>query len=839
MKSSIKQSTLTFILNTASIILIALSITAFYFIVQSERAVDRANAARYDLVNNARHFTEASEYLTRESRAYAATGKKAHYDNYLHEADDLKNREVSLGNMRWIGLSAKETELVDQMEALSDGLTPLEKEAVRRVEAGDTAAAMQAVYGPAYENRASLIRRTQEVFIREIDMRTDDQVRSLMEVSRHWVLVTLVCLLVTALIQVVAAVAIHQKVIIPLIAVRDEMVNIARGDLSGEFKAEADGSEIGMLIGSIKSTKAELKKYIWDISDKLAAIAGGDLATRVKIDYIGDFTRIKEAINEIAGILLAQSEQDKKSRAELEEAYEGAQAANKSKSAFLSSMSHEIRTPINAIIGMTNIARSAADATKKDYCLDKVTEASTHLLGVINDVLDMSKIDANKLELSPVEFNIEKMLSKVVNIIGFRVEEKHQKLSVRIDRSLPRRVVADEQRLAQVLTNLLSNAVKFTPEKGAIHVEARIESEDDDGYTIFASVKDSGIGISKKQQDKLFTSFMQADAGISRKFGGTGLGLAISKNIVELMGGRIWVESEEGNGSTFAFVVRAGKGTGEERGALLPNVKWEEMRVLAVDDEPDVREYFKDIAERLGFSCDVAASGPEAVGLIERTGGYDIYFIDWHMPEMDGVELVSHLRALGDRNSAVIMISSAEWDEIEERAKEAGVDRFVPKPLFPSSIADAITECLGHGLVMPENRADEETPDFSSYHILLAEDVDINREIVLAMLEDTGINITCAANGTEAVAAMERQGDDFDMIFMDVQMPELDGHEATRRIRALENPHAKTMPIVAMTANVFREDVEACLAAGMDDHVGKPLDFDEVIDKLKEYLPKR
>jgi signal transduction histidine kinase/CheY-like chemotaxis protein len=517
-----------------------------------------------------------------------------------------------------------------------------------------------------------------------------------------------------------------------------------------------------------------------------------------------------------------------------------AEAANIAKSSFLSNMSHEMRTPMNAIIGMTAIAKASGDAEKKDRCLGKIEEASTHLLGVINDILDMSKIEANKLELSPVSFDFEKMLQKVAGIVNFRVDEKNQDFAVRIDRNIPRVLFGDDQRLAQVLTNLLSNAVKFTPEGGSITLDARLDGEDDDACTLRMSVTDTGIGISKEQQSRLFTSFGQAESSTSRKFGGTGLGLAISKRIAELMGGRIWIESELGKGSTFAFTVRLKRGAEEYRSFLDPGVNWGNVRVLAVDDSPDILEYFGEIAGRLGVACDLALSGEEACARIGRDGPYDIYFVDWRMPGIDGIELSRRLKGQGtDHASVVIMMSAAEWNTIEREAREAGVDKFIPKPLFVSAIADCINEalCAGAMTAAEERRPEEEKGCFEGRRILLAEDVEINREIVLTLLEPTALSIDCAENGAEAVRLFSENPGRYGMIFMDVQMPEMDGCEATRRIRALGVPGAKEIPIVAMTANVFREDVEKCLEAGMNDHVGKPLNFEEVMARLRKYLP--
>jgi PAS domain S-box-containing protein len=414
---------------------------------------------------------------------------------------------------------------------------------------------------------------------------------------------------------------------------------------------------------------------------------------------------------------------------------EQALSASRAKSAFLANMSHEIRTPMNAITGMTAIGKSAADAERKDYCFTKIEDASRHLLGVINDILDMSKIEANKFELSPVKFNFEKMIQSAVNVVNFRIEEKHQKFTVHIDKKIPKNLIADDQRLTQVITNLLGNAVKFTPEHGSIGLDARFLDEKDDICTIEITVKDTGIGITPEQQENLFNSFQQAEITTTRRFGGTGLGLAISKSIVEMMGGTIQVSSEQGKGSTFIFTIQV---------------------------------------KKIAQENDVTNEPPEA-GQNMKEGEHNL----------DGIL-------------------------------------------------------------------------FTGRRILLVEDVEINREIVLALLEPTQLEIDCAENGTEAVRKFSAAPDAYNLIFMDIQMPEMDGYEATQRIRAIEaernagtsftkneTPDSngelllerpRGVPIIAMTANVFREDIEKCIEAGMDDHVGKPLDFDEVLAKLKNYL---
>jgi signal transduction histidine kinase/CheY-like chemotaxis protein len=514
-----------------------------------------------------------------------------------------------------------------------------------------------------------------------------------------------------------------------------------------------------------------------------------------------------------------------------------AETANRAKSEFLSNMSHEMRTPMNAIIGMTSIGKSAPDVEKKDYAFGKIEDASHHLLGVVNDILDMSKIEANKLELSSAEFDFGRMLSKIVDVINFRVTEKKQSFQMSVDKAIPDRLVGDDQRLTQVIMNLLSNAVKFTPAGGSIRMNAHLTGEAEGVCTLQFEVTDTGIGISEEQQEHLFNSFQQADSSISRNFGGTGLGLAISKRIVELMGGRIWIESELGKGAVFSFTVQATRGGTERHSLLNPGVNWGNLRVLAVDDDAEVLEYFKEIAQGFGIACDTASGGEAVVALLEEGKHYDIYFIDWKMPGMNGIELSKKIKERCAGNFVVTMISSTEWSLIADEARAAGVDRFLPKPLFPSAIADCINECLGGGNLPAEDERSGAADIFTGCCVLLAEDVEINREIVLAVLEPTEIEIDCAENGAEALRLFGENPERYDMIFMDLQMPEMDGLEASRQIRALDTPRAKTVPIIAMTANVFREDIEKCLAAGMNDHLGKPLDMDALFEKLRRYLP--
>jgi len=574
-----------------------------------------------------------------------------------------------------------------------------------------------------------------------------------------------------------------------------------------------------------------------EAADTLHKIANGDFSARILSDYKGDFDRIKKAVNSTAIDL--DRYLTEKERAE-NDLYKAEQKANRAKSEFLSRMSHEMRTPMNAIIGMTKIAETTDDVTRIKYCLDTIGVSSEHLLGIINDILDMSKIEAGKFELENVSMNIEKMLMKVCNIVADNMEKKDQKFSVVLSKDLNLSYIADDLRLSQVLTNLLSNAVKFTPEGGKITLRVIETGRNERTNTLQFSITDTGIGMTGEQISRLFNAFEQADGSVSRRYGGTGLGLVISKNIIEKMGGRIWVDSKPGVGSTFSFEVSLERASHQDT-IIFDGIHPEDIRLLIVENDEDIRKQFLSITDSFGINADFATNISETIALVEeseREGHvYDIIFLDYEMPGADGISFVNELSNRVDKNTVIIITTYWERFRIEQFATKNNLTRVITKPLFPSPVLDSINEVVGTTLKSLDIKTDKagEAPDLSDIHILIAEDVDINREIFMALLENTRVSIDIAENGLIAVAKFEENPDKYDLIIMDIQMPEMDGYQATGVIREMDLPRAKTIPIIAMTANAFKEDIERCLESGMNDHLAKPIDEKAVIEKIVRY----
>ncbi|MDR2662048.1 MAG: response regulator [Treponema sp.] len=533
------------------------------------------------------------------------------------------------------------------------------------------------------------------------------------------------------------------------------------------------------------------------------------------------------------GLLIVSSIIEREMTRALIEVKEQALAGTRAKSDFLSRMSHEIRTPMNAIIGMTRIAAHTNDVGRLKYCLSTINSSSNHLLGLINDILDMSKIEAGKFDLDSVPFNLEETLIKVCNIITEKTDKKGQALRVITSPGMHLAYLGDELRLSQVLTNLLSNAVKFTPEGGKITVQAGVLAEEGDHNRLYFSVSDTGIGMNAEQMERLFMPFQQADKNITQRFGGTGLGLAISKSIVEKMNGQIWVESEIGTGSVFLFEVclaRRDEGPREKK-SYPPG-----LRLLLLEDDGEVRRQFLQIADACGVATAAAEDSKEAAAMIETNNAGGTPFAAVFAGSLEAAERLSSL-AGGDR--VVLLCSFLEWSRIEERAAGRGIHRFLTKPIFPSGLLEVLDKLTDRTGGKTEPPGLEERPDLRGVRLLLAEDIEINQEIFKAILENTGIVIDTADNGAEAVQKFRNCPGGYDMIVMDVQMPEMNGLEATRAIRALDVPGAASIPIIAMTANVFREDIETCLAAGMNDHLRKPVDEKALIEKITFFAKQK
>ena len=518
-------------------------------------------------------------------------------------------------------------------------------------------------------------------------------------------------------------------------------------------------------------------------------------------------------------------------KSDLIEAKEIAERNSRAKSSFLANMSHEIRTPLNAIIGMTNIGKKARDMEQIDYCFGKIRDASKHLLGVINDILDMSKIEENKLELSEREFNLERMLQQVVSVNYFRIDEKQQKLRIDYDHDIPYTLIGDDQRLAQVIINLLGNAIKFTPEEGEISIETLFLEDADGICKVQISVADTGIGISPEQQESLFASFQQASVDIAREFGGSGLGLFISKSIVEMMGGEIKVESAVGEGSTFIFTIQM-KYIATEASE---REKWEGLRILVADEDPDHLEHFRGLEEEYGVACDIVNSFEEMALAIKLNEAYDICFMsDLVYEGRSGTDTEDLSACDWDSLDIALILSNHNLDDSREDARSIGVNRYISTPLFACSITDVFDDHL------ELHRGNENILDldgvFHGFHILLVDDIDINREVLMAQLEPTLVAFDCATNGKEAVEMFHASPEKYDLIFMDLQMPEMNGYDAAANIRALDIPKAKTIPIIAMTSNVFKDEIQKCFEVGMNYHIGKPLDIDEVLQNMFTFL---
>jgi signal transduction histidine kinase/DNA-binding response OmpR family regulator/HPt (histidine-containing phosphotransfer) domain-containing protein len=530
---------------------------------------------------------------------------------------------------------------------------------------------------------------------------------------------------------------------------------------------------------------------------------------------------------ELLGQTREQASQLETQAHELVGAKRKAEEATEMKSMFLANMSHEIRTPMNAIIGLSHLAlKTPLSAKQRDY-VSKIHNAGTSLLAVINDILDFSKIEAGRLDIETTDFRLDEVISSVTTLTAQKAHDKGLEFLAHVAPAIPEHLLGDPLRLGQILTNLVNNAVKFT-ERGEIRLSIELIERTGDKVQLKCSVRDTGIGMTPAQSAKLFQPFTQADMSTTRKHGGTGLGLTICRRLVDLMGGRIWLDSEPGIGTTFSFTVWLGVSSATGTGRIVPE-KLGRLRVLVVDDNAAAREILQEPLSAIASRVDVVASGKDAIASIQERDAsdpYDIVFMDWRMPGMDGLQTSRHIKSdeTLKHRPAIVLVTAFGREEVREEAERLQLDGFLLKPVTKSMIVDTLVNVFAEGGEDLHGAADGgEASRLRGARILVTEDNEINQQIAVELLEGAGATVTVANNGREAVEMLTGRGrPPFDVVMMDLQMPEMDGYQATAKLRS--DSRLTALPIIAMTAHATVEERQRCLAAGMNDHVGKPID---------------
>jgi signal transduction histidine kinase/DNA-binding response OmpR family regulator len=572
-------------------------------------------------------------------------------------------------------------------------------------------------------------------------------------------------------------------------------------------------------------------------------VAAGDFDTHIETPYRDEPGQLLLALGEMNRSLAEHLAERSRAEQQLREARDIAVAATASKSEFLANMSHEIRTPMNAIVGMTRLAlKTELDARQRNY-LEKVDGAAQGLLGIVNDILDFSKIEAGKLHFEHDVFLFKDVLDRLATCTVLKAQDKGLELLFSIAPDVPPELVGDSLRLDQILLNLVNNAVKFT-ERGEIVVSVKVQERSVESVELRFEIRDTGIGISPGQAQKLFSAFVQADSSTTRNFGGTGLGLSISRKLVEMMGGRIWVESEPGQGSRFIFTARFTLDERHVQPVPIDAPALRHLRVLVVDDNATAREILLEMVHSLKMLGVAVADAAAALAELERAElhglPYQIVLMDWLMEDVDGVEAIRRIRASTRiaRTPAIIMVTAYSRDDLLSRAGDIQLSGILEKPVSASTMLDAIASAVGIESQQPARMAsahlsyDEAVAQLQGRRVLLVEDNEINQELALDILGRAGVIAEVAGDGAQALVKLEQA--DYDAVLMDCQMPVMDGYEATRRLR--QQSRLAALPVLAMTANAMVGDRERCLAAGMNDHISKPIDVDQLAIMLARWI---